>query len=35
VDAAGRVATPFTTRGMLRGWIGAEGAPRVSVFADD
>jgi isoaspartyl peptidase/L-asparaginase-like protein (Ntn-hydrolase superfamily) len=35
VDAAGRVAMPFTTRGMARGWIGPEGAPRVSLFADE
>jgi isoaspartyl peptidase/L-asparaginase-like protein (Ntn-hydrolase superfamily) len=35
VDAEGRVAAPFTTRGMVRGWIGAEGAPRVSLFADE
>ena len=35
VDTAGRVAAPFTTRGMVRGWIGAEGAPRVSLFADE
>jgi isoaspartyl peptidase/L-asparaginase-like protein (Ntn-hydrolase superfamily) len=35
VDAAGRVAAPFTTRGKVRGWIGAEGAPRVRLFADE
>ena len=35
VDSAGRVATPFTTRGMVGGWIGAEGAPRVRLFADE
>jgi isoaspartyl peptidase/L-asparaginase-like protein (Ntn-hydrolase superfamily) len=35
VDTAGRVAAPFTTRGMVRGWIGAEGEPRVSLFADE
>jgi isoaspartyl peptidase/L-asparaginase-like protein (Ntn-hydrolase superfamily) len=35
VDAAGRVAAPFTTRGMARGWIGAAGPPRVSLFADE
>jgi len=35
VDTAGRVASPFTTRGMARGWIGSEGAARVSLFADE
>lgn len=34
IDAAGRLALPYTSRGMLRGWIDANGAPRVRIFAD-
>ncbi|MFC0717565.1 isoaspartyl peptidase/L-asparaginase family protein [Luteimonas padinae] len=35
LDAKGRVAFPFNTEGMYRGWIGADGVPRVAVFADE
>jgi isoaspartyl peptidase/L-asparaginase-like protein (Ntn-hydrolase superfamily) len=35
VDAAGRVAAPFTTPAMARGWLGADGEPNVSLFADE
>ncbi|MEN1961212.1 isoaspartyl peptidase/L-asparaginase [Luteimonas sp. MJ246] len=35
IDAAGNVAFPFNTEGMYRGWIGADGAPHVAVFADE
>jgi isoaspartyl peptidase/L-asparaginase-like protein (Ntn-hydrolase superfamily) len=35
VDAAGRVAAPFTTPGMARGWLGSDGEPYVSLFADE
>lgn len=34
VDAAGRIALPFNSRGMLRGWLDAKGAPQVRIFAD-
>jgi isoaspartyl peptidase/L-asparaginase-like protein (Ntn-hydrolase superfamily) len=35
VDAAGRLALPFNSRGMARGWLGSDGAPRVRIFAED
>ena len=35
LDANGRVAFPFNTPGMYRGWIGADGVPHVAVFRDD
>lgn len=35
LDANGRVAFPFNTPGMFRGWIGADGVPHVAVFDDD
>lgn len=35
VDAEGRVALPFTTPGMPRGWIAAEGLPRVAIHPED
>jgi isoaspartyl peptidase/L-asparaginase-like protein (Ntn-hydrolase superfamily) len=35
VDAEGRVALPFTTRGMPRGWIGAEGPPQIAIHPED
>ena len=35
VDRGGKLALPFTTPGMYRGWIGPTGEPRVAVFADD
>lgn len=35
VDAAGTVALPFTTQGMYRGWIGADGKPHVATFAEE
>src|SRR5690606_37661794 len=35
LDAKGRVAFPFNTEGMYRGWIGTDGVPHVAVFADE
>ncbi|MCD9029122.1 isoaspartyl peptidase/L-asparaginase [Luteimonas sp. BDR2-5] len=35
IDVHGRVAFPFNTPGMYRGWIGADGVPHVAVFDDD
>lgn len=35
LDAKGRVAFPFNTAGMYRGWIGADGVPHVAVFRED
>ncbi|PWK87549.1 hypothetical protein BV497_16130 [Fulvimonas soli] len=31
--ADGEVAMPFGTRGMYRGWIGADGVPHVTISA--
>ena len=33
LDAKGRVAFPFNTEGMYRGWIGADGVPHVAIYA--
>ena len=35
LGADGVFAMPFNTPGMYRGWIGAEGTPRVAIFADE
>lgn len=35
ISARGELALPFTTAGMYRGWIDAEGPPRVALFADE
>lgn len=35
VDRDGRLALPFITPGMYRGWAGADGEPRVAIFPDD
>jgi beta-aspartyl-peptidase (threonine type) len=35
LDAQGHVAMPFNTRGMYRGWIGADGVPHVALFSDE
>lgn len=35
LSADGRIATPFNTQGMYRGWIGADGVPHVAIFADE
>ncbi len=35
VDADGNVAAPYSTRGMRRAWVDADGAPRAAVFDDD
>ncbi len=35
LGADGRMATPFNTQGMYRGWIGADGVPHVAIYADD
>ena len=35
VDRGGKLALPFTTPGMYRGWIGPTGEARVAVFADE
>lgn len=34
LDANGNFAMPFNTEGMYRGWIGAEGKPRVLIYGD-
>lgn len=34
IDGEGRIAMPFNTSGMYRGWIGADGARGTAVFAD-
>ena len=34
VDAGGQLALPYNSRGMLRGWLDADGAPVVRIFAD-
>lgn len=31
----GRMALPFNTEGMFRGWIGADGEPHVAIHSDD
>ncbi|MDG4496022.1 isoaspartyl peptidase/L-asparaginase, partial [Xanthomonas vesicatoria] len=33
--ADGKMAMPFNTRGMYRGWIGADGVPHVAIFASE
>ncbi|SOD54868.1 beta-aspartyl-peptidase (threonine type) [Pseudoxanthomonas wuyuanensis] len=35
LDSDGRIALPFNTEGMYRGWIGADGVPHVAIFADE
>jgi beta-aspartyl-peptidase (threonine type) len=35
LDAAGRLALPCTTPGFARGWIGADGVPRVALRAGE
>jgi isoaspartyl peptidase/L-asparaginase-like protein (Ntn-hydrolase superfamily) len=35
VDRAGRVALPFTSPAMSRGWVGADGEPRVAIGAGE
>ena len=35
LSADGRFAMPFNTKGMFRGWIGADGVPHVAIFAND
>ncbi len=35
IDRQGRMATPFTTRALYRGWVEAEGEPVVKIFADE
>jgi isoaspartyl peptidase/L-asparaginase-like protein (Ntn-hydrolase superfamily) len=35
VDAAGRLALPYNSRGMLRGWLDESREPRVRIFADE
>jgi beta-aspartyl-peptidase (threonine type) len=34
IDRGGRIAMPFNTTGMYRGFIGPEGQPRVMIFRD-
>jgi len=34
VDAAGRIALPYNSRGMIRGWLDTEGAPVVRIFSE-
>ena len=35
LGADGRMALPFNTEGMYRGWIGADGIPHVAIGRDD
>ncbi|CAM5316313.1 Isoaspartyl peptidase/L-asparaginase OS=Rhodanobacter lindaniclasticus OX=75310 GN=B1991_01550 PE=4 SV=1 [Rhodanobacter lindaniclasticus] len=35
LDAQGHIAIPFNTDGMYRGWIGADGMPRVAIYGDE
>jgi beta-aspartyl-peptidase (threonine type) len=35
LGADGRVAMPFNTEGMARGWIGADGVPHVALYSDE
>ena len=35
IDRQGRMATPFTTRALYRGWVETEGEPVVKIFADE
>ncbi|SBV38156.1 isoaspartyl dipeptidase with L-asparaginase activity [uncultured Stenotrophomonas sp.] len=35
LSADGRIAMPFNTEGMYRGWIGADGVPHVAIFTDE
>lgn len=35
LGADGRVAMPFNTQGMYRGWIGADGVPHVAIYSTD
>lgn len=35
ISARGEIALPFTTAGMCRGWIGADGVAHVALFADE
>lgn len=35
LDAQGRIALPFNTQGMYRGWIGADGVPHIAIFDDE
>lgn len=35
LDSDGRMALPFNTEGMFRGWIGADGEPHVAIHPDD
>ncbi len=34
LDAKGNFATPFTSEGMYRGWIGTDGVPHVEIYKD-
>jgi len=34
LDAKGNFAMPFNSEGMYRGWIGADGVPKVSIYKD-
>jgi beta-aspartyl-peptidase (threonine type) len=34
IDRHGNFATPFSTSGMYRGWIGSDGQPRVLIYKD-
>ncbi|MFT4196569.1 MAG: isoaspartyl peptidase/L-asparaginase [Pseudoxanthomonas sp.] len=35
LDRQGRIALPYNTEGMARGWIGADGVPHVAIYKDD
>ena len=34
LDRRGNFAMPFNTSGMYRGWVGADGQPRVLIYKD-
>lgn len=35
IDPTGQLALPFNTRGMPRGWVGADGRPRIAIHPGD
>jgi isoaspartyl peptidase/L-asparaginase-like protein (Ntn-hydrolase superfamily) len=35
IDTEGRLALPYTSEGMYRAWVGADGQVRVAIYADD
>jgi len=35
LSSEGEPALVFNTKGMYRGWIGADGVPHTAIFSDD